>query len=106
MFLKNVDEKVRIFRTYLLQKSIENNRVMAGHKSPRRRRPFSPRQVQNAATAMGMMAYSGRNTFHSQSGQGGGTDFYAAGEEAAAAAFEAGGVNALLAFLAGFQGGQ
>ena len=34
------------------------------------------------------------------------SSFYQAGVEAAQAAFQAGGVNALLAFLAGFNAGQ
>lgn len=40
--------------------------------------------------------------FRSQSG--GQNDMFLAGQEAARAAYEAGGVNALLAFLAGFEG--
>jgi len=51
-----------------------------------------------------MMAMSGRG-FRRQSGVMR-TDFYQAGVEAAQAAFQAGGVNALLAFLAGFNAGQ
>ena len=49
---------------------------------------------------------AGRRGFRAQSGMGGGTDFYAAGTQAAVAAFNAGGVNALLAFLAGFNAAQ
>jgi hypothetical protein len=68
------------------------------------RRRTSRQGIQNAATAMGMMAMSGRG-FRRQSGVMR-TDFYQAGVEAAQAAFQAGGVNALLAFLAGFNAGQ
>ena len=68
------------------------------------RRRVTRQGIQNAATAMGMMAMSGRG-FRSQSGVSA-TNFYQAGVEAAQAAFQAGGVNALLAFLAGFNAGQ
>ena len=65
----------------------------------------SKQQIQNAATAMGMMAYSGkRGGFRNQSG--GSTDFYEAGRQAAIAAHAAGGINGLLAFLAGFNAPQ
>lgn len=54
---------------------------------------------------MGMMAYSGqRGGFRNQSG--GSTDFYEAGRQAAIAAHAAGGINGLLAFLAGFNAPQ
>jgi len=42
--------------------------------------------------------------FRGQSGTTSSDDFFSAGQEAAYAAYEAGGVNALLAFLAGFEG--
>ena len=45
---------------------------------------------------------AGRRGFRAQSGVGGSTNFYQLGEEAALAAFNAGGVQGLLAFLAGF----
>lgn len=48
---------------------------------------------------------AGRKGFRAQSGMNS-TDFYAAGQQAAQAAWSAGGVNALLAFLAGFNSGQ
>jgi hypothetical protein len=47
---------------------------------------------------------AGSMGFRRQSGQGATNDMFAAGQEAARAAYEAGGVNALLAFLAGFEG--